>query len=66
MKAAKERHEGLLEREIARDMVLVEPELQPTVKKLIEKVTAKEEEIKVMQNKKGSKKKADSGMELEL
>ena len=65
MKAAKERHQGLLEREIARDIDLVEPELKPVVKKLVEKVTAKDEQITTVSAKKG-KKNADSGMEIEL
>jgi len=65
MKAGKEKSKGRLEREIARDINLVEPKERERVKGLIEKNLAVEENTENLVNKRRNKKGAD-GVDMEL
>jgi len=65
MNVAKEKSKGRLEREIARDITLVEPKDKERVKQLIEKATVVESNTENLTNKRRNKKGAD-GVDMEL
>jgi len=65
MIAGKEKGKGRLEREVLRDIVLVEPEKRERVKQLAEKALDTEVNKEALTNKRRNKKGAD-GVDMEL
>lgn len=67
MKEAQKRHEGVVERQIARDISLVEPEQAAKLRPMVEKVDQELAERQAIINRGGAKKKqnGESGMEWE-